>query len=200
MKLKAEDIIIYPTDTVWGIGASIYSEQAVKEIAKIKGTALDKPLSVMFTDMNELYRSFSFPSKITPAWLSEYFKMESTLGIPLSDAKIEIPVWVTRQSDIVSVRLLEWDILKKITSDLSAPFFTTSLNLTGKPPITTFSEAAHFQKDHAPKAHFIGESTHNFSGQSSTIIFLRGNKFEVIRAGQQIEEIKKHLADSGFTN
>ena len=193
MKLTSESVFIYPTDTVWGIGAAITSENAYKKIAAIKQTTTDKPLSIMFTDINVLYKSFNFPDSISVSWLRNFFKLEATLGVPLKISKIFIPSWVTAKSDIVSVRCLDLTVLKPISTALSVPFFTTSLNVTGEDPIITYEEAKKFQQTHARDADLIGDSSHNLSGRSSTIVFLRGNSFEIIRPGLKVEEIKKHL-------
>lgn len=198
MKLTSESVFIYPTDTVWGIGASIHSQSAQKKIAEIKRTSDDKPLSIMFTDVNALYSSFNFPESISRSWLRNYFKMESTLGMPLKIARITIPRWITGKSDMVSVRCLEHPELKEIGESLKAPFITTSLNLTGEPPIINYQDAKQFQLAYAPDSELFGDSSHNLSGRSSTIIFFRGNHFEVIREGSKIEELKKHVKLTGM--
>ncbi len=198
MKLNSDSVFIYPTDTVWGIGASIHSEAAHKRIAEIKRTSDDKPLSIMFTDVNVLHKSFNFPDFMSASWLRNYFKLESTLGVPRKISKFPIPSWVTGKSEFVSVRCLDDAALKGITEVLKAPFFTTSLNLTGEPPIISFSEAEAFRKAHAPDAGLFGDSSHNLSGRSSTIVFYKGDSFQVIREGIKIEEIKKQLSLTGL--
>jgi len=198
MKLNNESIFIYPTDTVWGIGASIYSQSAQKTIASIKRTSDDKPLSIMFTDITVLYNSFNFPDVMSLSWLRNYFKLESTLAIPLKIAKISIPSWITGKSELVSVRCLEHPELRIIGDTLKAPFITTSLNLTGEPPIVNFQDAKQFQLAYAPEAEFFGDSSHNLSGRSSTIVFFRVNHFEIIREGLKVEEIRKHLNLTGL--
>ena len=198
MKLNAESVFIHPTDTVWGIGASIYSQSAKNKIAEIKGSSDEKPLSIMFTDINILYKSFNFPEEMNLFWLRNFFKLESTLAVPIRISKIPIPLWVTGKSDLVSIRCLEIEQLKKITEEIKAPFFTTSLNLAGLPPIIDFEAAKKFQKNHAPGIMLFGDSTHNLSGRSSTIVFLKGDELQVFREGAKIEDIKKHLKLTGF--
>ena len=83
MKLNDESVFIYPTDTVWGIGASIRSKAAREKINVIKRSPDDKPLSIMFTDIKTLYNSFNFPDGMSVSWLRNFFKLESTLGLPL---------------------------------------------------------------------------------------------------------------------
>jgi L-threonylcarbamoyladenylate synthase len=198
MKLNNESVFIYPTDTVWGIGASIYSEDARNIISNIKGSPENKPLSIMFADLNTLYNSFNLPTELNIAWLKDFFKLESTLGIPLTLSKISIPAWVTKDSEFVSVRCLENKTIQQIGEALKTPFFTTSLNLTGEAAITSFEAAKIFQKSHAPHVALFGDETHNLSGQSSTIVFLKGQTFKIIRHGQKTEEIKKHLSLTGY--
>lgn len=166
MKLTSESIFIYPTDTVWGIGASITSEAAYKKIATIKQTTAYKPLSIMFTDINVLYKSLNFPDAISATWLRNFFKLEATLGVPLKISKISIPSWVTAKSDVVSVRCLDLAALKPISAALNTPFFTTSLNITGEGPAITYENAKNFQQTYAKDAELIGDSSHNLSGRS----------------------------------
>ena len=198
MKLTNESLFIYPTDTVWGIGASIYSQSAQKSIATIKKTSDDQPLSIMFTDINVLFNNFNFPDVMTLSWLRNYFKLESTLLIPTKIARFLIPSWITGKSEFISVRCLEHPELKIIGDTLKAPFITTSLNLTGEPPITNFQDAKQFQLNYAPEAKIFGESSHILSGRSSTIVIFRVNHFEIIRVGLKITEIKKHLNLTGL--
>lgn len=188
-------IYIYPTDTVWGIGASIYDQAAYLEIARIKKTSTDKPLSVMFNNMAELLQSFYFPPSMSREWLYDFFALETTLGLSVKTARIEIPAWVHGPSDMITIRFNGDDLLQKIPS----PFFSTSLNLTGEPPITTFTDAKKFQETYAPNARLLGSNENALSGEASTIVFFNVNEFKIIRAGRNVEEIKKHLLLTGFS-
>ncbi len=195
MKIKSDDVFIYPTDTVWGIGCSLYSEEGYAKIAEIKKTSTDKPLSIMFASAKDIYDSFTFPEEVTLLWLEEFFKLETTLGFPLSRAKIKIPKWATGGSDFVSMRCLDNDVIKKIYSELKTPFFTTSLNITGEPPVTIMGEAKKFKEIFAKDAHFFKDETEKkLSGSPSTIVFLKDNlDLEIKREGRRINEVKNHL-------
>jgi L-threonylcarbamoyladenylate synthase len=192
-----DGIYIYPTDTVWGIGCSIYSESGYKRIAEIKKTEMNKPLSIMFSQIDKVMASFELPPNMTLPWLKKFFELETTLGLPLISAKIKIPPWAVGESSYVHLRCLETEIIKKIYQEINEPFFTTSLNLSGMPPITELSEAIEFQKMHAPDALLIlppKSSTCSLSGSSSTIVFLNEKKqFEMKREGKRSEEVKKQI-------
>lgn len=197
MASQLDQIFIYPTDTVWGIGCSLYSEIGHAKIAEIKKTSKNKPLSIMFSTIEELTKSFEFPSQITLSWLKEFFALETTLGLPLKASKIRIPKWATGDSEFVSLRCLETDAVKKIYQQINSPFFTTSLNLSGEPPITDSSVALQFQKLHVPCAQFImpaSKTGAQLSGAGSTIVFFSEHlNYEIKREGKRIEEVKKHL-------
>jgi len=196
MTTKVNEIIIYPTDTVWGIGCSLYSEIGVKRIAEIKKTDANKPLSIMFANVEDIYKSFHFESEVNLIWLTEFFKLESTLGLPLKSSKIIIPKWATGNSQFVSIRCVDSPIIRDIFNKLGTPFFTTSLNITGEPPITNNQEAYEFFQQHVQDGNFFANpSNENLSGSSSTIVFLKENlDFEIMREGLKVEQVKNHLA------
>jgi L-threonylcarbamoyladenylate synthase len=195
MSIKTDDVFIYPTDTVWGIGCSITSSTGHARIAEIKKTSKSKPLSIMFASVNDIYNSFYFPVEMTHAWLEDFFKLETTLGFPIKASKIKIPKWATGESDYVSIRSINSEVIKSIYHDLQTPFFSTSLNLTGSAPIVSTAEALNFQKNLAPDARFFeSNEKDDLSGLSSTIVFFQENlDFEIKREGRRIEEVKNQL-------
>lgn len=194
MKILPDDIFIYPTDTVWGIGCSIYSEKGYERIAEIKKTSKNKPLSIMFAGPEEVLSSFKLPEEVGEQWLEKFFELETTLGLPLSSALIRIPKWATGDSSYVNIRCIRTPMTAAIHQQIHAPFFSTSLNLTGEAPVTKSEEAKNFQAQHATDAHLIEGSLKDLSGTSSTIVFITENlNFDIKREGRRIQEVKDHL-------
>ncbi len=190
------DIFIYPTDTVWGIGCSIFSEEGFKKINQIKRTSTNKPLSIMFLEEEQILSSFLLSSKIDLTWLRSFFALESTLGLPAKLCKLKIPPWALAESDYVTIRILKSSIIKEIYGQLNEPFFTTSLNLTGEAPITSLVQAEEFRKNYAPMAKLFSsrDGLKDLSGVSSSIIFLNESLvYEIKREGLKINEIKNLL-------
>ena len=192
--MTSDQIYIYPTDTVWGIGCDMYSEVGFKEIARIKNTTDNKPLSILFTDIDQVLKSFSFPQKITKEWLEYFFSQESTLGVPTSWAKMEVPVWAHQNSEYVSLRCLSSEPLKSLYKKIGNPFFTTSLNLQGESPIQTEEDAKKFCARFCPNAIRVEGKNILMSGNSSTMIFIDNKlNFVVKREGQKLKELIIHL-------
>lgn len=191
---KLDDyVMIYPTDTVWGIGASIYSEKGILDMHRIKQSDPSKPVSILFPSLALLIDFFDFEKlKISKKWLERFFKLETTLGIPKKYLLKDIPHWVTGDSDFVCCRFLEDSLLK----EFDVPITTTSLNISGNPPIENTGDAkdffSMFSGDY--KINFFNTDILSLSGHSSTILFVKDvNQFEYIREGFQIENVKEHV-------
>lgn len=188
---EVNQIFIYPTDTVWGIGANIFSESAQLEIAKIKQTESGKPLSVLFSSYSQLEDYVDLPIVEDIDWKT-FFSLESTLLIP-SEHFETLPKWINYDSPFVGIRLLENEAMSKIHHLCDKPITTTSLNLHGNDPILKLEEAVEFMYEHCPHAILIDDLSLAPSGQASTILKFNGLEFTFLREGTKIEEIKNAI-------
>ena len=185
-------IYIYPTDTVWGIGGNIHVNGMLQQINKIKGQTEDKPLSILFTDLDMLSEHFDL-DLMDREWLVDFFKLEATLGIPVSWLKRSIPTEVYGNSEFICVRVLGTPEIHSLLKLAEGPVFTTSFNRKGEPPILTLSEAEKLAKNICADAILIKGSI-VLNGDSSTIFSINGNlKFSLLRSGTMVEEIEKHI-------
>lgn len=181
---------IYPTDTVWGIGGSLYSEISYSEIARIKKTSADKPLSILFSSLNQLHEYFIFPEHLSETWLCEFFSLETSLLVPLEWKKKEIPFWIFQGSAFVSVRCLELPTIKSLIEKVGSPITSTSLNLTGQAPISSFEEARLFHLQQCPQLEFFKGEGSDLSGRSSTMVSIdTAGVFTVLREGRYVSQI-----------
>lgn len=180
------EIFIYPTDTVWGIGASIFDKKSNDEITKIKKTKQGKPLTVLFSSFSQLCEYFSFPEGFD---LSNFFSLEVTVGIPISWLKRDVPSWVSSMSDFLCVRILDLKFEKRFLDKM--PLTTTSLNLTGENPIVHFQDAFQFYEAiNSEGIHFIKLQTGELSGNSSTIIIFKEDlSFSFLREGRLFKKV-----------
>lgn len=189
-----DKIFIYPTDTVWGIGASIFSMPATKKIASIKMTNDNKPLSVLFSSIAQLRQYIALPKTLGDDWLKHFFSLESTMAISRSLASDRIPSWVLGDSDLVAVRCLDFHGTNEIIDQLHSPITTTSFNLSGQPALSNRDEAYDLYLKIASTHSFIDDPSATLSGNSSTIIKLESDfTFTVLRKGNKTEEILKHV-------
>lgn len=191
-------IYIYPTDTVWGIGAPITNQKSHQLIAKIKGTQATKALSLLFSSLSQLKSWMSFPAKMNEKWLKNFFEMESTLAIPRYQILKDIAEYIVPlDSKYVAMRMLAYPFLDFVTISNTCPITTTSLNKTGWPPMVLENDAMKFYEDVlniTDKIIFFAGMGVVSSGHSSTILCLEDNKdIKIWREGQRVKEIEKHL-------
>lgn len=124
--LNKGKIIIYPTDTVYGIGANIFDVEAVRNVYSVKKRSFDKPLSVCVSNIDEI-------SKI--AHINEDIERNLVKIFPgpftvILKKKEVVPSIVTSNSDKIGIRIPDNKICMELSSKF--PITTTSANISGK--------------------------------------------------------------------
>ena len=160
------DIYIYPTDTVWGIGANYNCRESIEDIHAIKRTPLSKNLSLLFPSLRTLIEWIPSFEKISPDLVEELFSCESTFLIHKRYLSKTIPSHIVSEGEHLGCRYLG-DRYASLSVDV--PIVSTSLNLSGEPPISSREDAYSFYKTYAPQAVFLDEHF-EMSGRSSSII------------------------------
>ena len=127
-------VIIYPTDTVYGLGANIFDNNAVRRIFKIKQRNLLKPLSILVSDTDaiELVSEVSIYQK---NMLDSYLPGPYTFILKKSPI---VPRVVTAGLTHVGVRVPKNEIACKLASLF--PITTTSANLSDEPVLSSPDE------------------------------------------------------------
>lgn len=188
----SDKIYVYPTDTVWGIGANIYSKIAHEKIAEIKGSRDGKPFSILFPSLEMAQSYLKIPVKFLDHL--EVFELGFTLLLPLDLALKEIPLWVRESSPFIGFRVLSLLPLKNVIESEGAPITTTSLNRSGESPILDNEEALQFFKSvRSPEVQFVKIKDLNSQGTSSTIVQYENGVMKIIREGKNITVIKGML-------
>jgi len=123
--LKSGGVIIYPTDTVYGIGCDIFNSKAIDKLCRIKGVKAEKTkFSFICSDISNLSnyaRSISTPT----------FKlMKKVLPGPVTfilNASKEVPKILQKNKKTVGIRIPDNKIVNLIVEQLGNPIITTSL-------------------------------------------------------------------------
>lgn len=194
-----DDIFIYPTDTVWGIGGSIYDREGFKKINGYKKIKKVRPFTLLFHS-REILRHYLKP---LPSFyeknLFAVLRLEVTLILPSHFFNYSIPSFVTAGSRDIAFRYIEVMDYSQITERISDPITSTSLNITGDDPITEERDALDFFNQICPDAIFIKDKQLKFSKSSSTIVSISEvGRWSIKREGAQVEKIKNLLKLSGY--
>ncbi len=117
-------VVLYPTDTVYGLGANIFNDLAVKRVFNIKQRSLLKPLSILISDIGaiDLVAKASLEQKKV---IDNYLPGPYTFILKKTDI---VPRLVTAGSSFVGVRVPDNDISRKLASLF--PITTTSANIS----------------------------------------------------------------------
>ena len=193
---QSNTIYVYPTDTVWGIGCSIYNQDGFEKIAKIKKTKADKPLSILFESRAEIELFFNLEFIKDINLFFKIFDLETSIMLPSYLLKVDFPQYLLKLSPYISLRLISNSSIKKIRNDIGCPFFSTSLNITGENPITDLNSALLFHKEYAADTQLVClDQNQSLSGISSTLIKIEDNQAKIMRPGSQINIIRHYLAE-----
>ena len=189
--LASEDLmdgklVVYPTETVYGIAADIFNQKAVKELYMVKNRPFDMPLSVAVSgkDMVENIAIMTRPvEKLIDAFLP------GPLTI-ITKKDPSVPDIVTSMSQKVGIRIPDNKVAIDLIKEFGGPIVATSANLHSHPDsinidtaIEDFGESVSTYLDNGPCT----------LGKPSTIVWIMDDKVEVIRQGeitkQQIEDV-----------
>ncbi|KYK26320.1 hypothetical protein AYK20_09075 [Thermoplasmatales archaeon SG8-52-1] len=175
LALKKGRIIVYPTDTLYGLGADIYNKDAVKKIFDIKKRPIDMPLSVAVSDFSELDKIAYTNDKIRKI-VNSFLPGKLTLILKKKNC---VPNILTGGIENVAIRIPDCDITLKLLSEFG-PITATSANIHGlKTPGIISDIRMQFKESDVDLYIDIGE----LNGQPSTIIDMTRKQIKIVREG-----------------
>lgn len=128
--LKEGKTIVYPTDTIYGLGCLATDKQAIKKIFKIKQRAENKPLLVL-VDSLAMAKKYCIIGRHQEIFLKYVWTFENRPTSVILKSKNVLPEELTGSSDALAVRLPKNDFLVKIIKAIGAPLVSTSVNISG---------------------------------------------------------------------
>lgn len=165
-------VVLYPTDTVYGLGANIFDNSAVKRVFKIKQRSLLKPLSILISDVGaiDLVAKVSLSQKEV---INNYLPGPYTFILKKNPV---VPRVVTSGSSYVGVRVPDNDIARSLASIF--PITTTSANVSDDEMLSTPDEILEQLDCDVDLVIDVGELK---SKRASMIVDLSDNDIRIIR-------------------
>ena len=183
--LRAGQVIVYPTDTLYGLGADIFNENAIKKVFKIKKRGENNPLPVAVSNIKELEKIAIVDDK--SRCLIKTF-LPGKLTIVLKKKK-NVSDLVTGGLDKVAIRIPDNKIALDLLSKFG-PITATSANIHGKKPPVNISDIS-IQLKVSDIAVYIDDG--KLDGKPTTIVDMTEKPFKIIRKGTISE---KEIMDS----
>jgi len=134
--LKAGEVILYPTDTIWGLGADATNEKAVDKILSIKGRPKEKSMILLLDDSTKLNRYIKQVPDV--AW-----DIVDTATEPLTiiyPGAYNLPKSVIAADGTIAIRITSDPFCKLLIRKLNKPVISTSANISGKPAPSCYRE------------------------------------------------------------
>jgi L-threonylcarbamoyladenylate synthase len=125
MAMKKGSIIVYPTDTVYGIGANVFDEKAILKVFSIKKRPLNKPLSVCISKIEDI-KHVAYMDTEAETIIRNILPGPFTIILKKND---NISSLLTAGSDKIGIRIPDNSICKDLSREF--PITSTSANLSG---------------------------------------------------------------------
>jgi L-threonylcarbamoyladenylate synthase len=134
--MRRGGVILYPTDTVWGIGCDATNSQAVKRVFEIKHRCDSKALIVLVDSIDALWRVVDSVPEVAEQ-LIEASDRPTTI---VYDKGINLAPEVTAQDGSVAVRVTAEEFSRRLCYRFRRPLISTSANISGQPTAAFFSQ------------------------------------------------------------
>lgn len=187
--IKNGGIVIFPTETVYGIGVNALDSNAVKQLYQIKQRPLNKPISLLVNNMDMIEQVTKNISKLEYDIMKEFFPGPLTIILNKKDI---VPNIVTANSNTVGIRMPSNKIALKLIEYADVPIATPSANISGKPSGTNLENII---RDFDGKVDCFIDGGESKIGLASTIVQVTDGVPHILRQGaitkEQIQKVCK---------
>lgn len=185
--IREGEVVAFPTETVYGLGADALSNQAVEKIFKAKGRPSDNPLIVHIGSIEQLTQVVSQVTDEAKRLLDAFWPGPLTLILPKQQTVADL---VTAGLETVGVRMPDHPVALGLIQAAGVPIAAPSANLSGKPSPTT---AGHVRVDLDGKIAAIVDGGPTGVGVESTVIDMTVHPAMILRPGgvtyEQLQEV-----------
>jgi L-threonylcarbamoyladenylate synthase len=174
--LREGGLVVFPTETVYGLGANALDEKAVRKIFEAKGRPSDNPLIVHVAHPAGA-EEVAFVPEVGKRLMNRYWPGPLTLVMP---ARSVVPKEVTAGLGTVAVRMPAQTIALELIRLANVPVAAPSANLSGRPSPT---DAAAVEEDLGEKVEIILDGGATVFGVESTVLDITGERAVLLRPG-----------------
>ena len=183
--IKEGGIVIFPTETVYGIGTNGLDKEAIKKLYEVKQRPLNKPISLLVSNIEMVEQVAKNISKLEYKIMQNFFPGPLTIILEKKDI---VPDILTANTNTVGIRMPSGEIARKLIEYAGVPIATPSANISGKPSGTNIKD---IQKDFDGKVDCFIDNGESKLGIPSTIVRVINNEVHILRQGSiSTEQIK----------
>lgn len=184
------EVVGIPTETVYGLGANAFDENAVRKIFKAKGRPADNPLIVHICDFDMIYELVDEIPELAKKCAERFMPGPITMVLKKSD---KIPLVTSGGLDTVGIRMPANVTARKIIKASGVPIAAPSANLSGSPSPTS---AEHVFNDMNGRISAIVDDGNCSVGVESTVICFENDGIRILRPGFVTPEDLREITDN----
>ena len=188
--LRDGALVAFPTETVYGLAANVFDENACRRLYEVKSRPFDKPLTIHVADFSGFLAVAGQVAPFAMRIARRFLPGALTIIVPKAQ---NIPDYITGGTDSVGIRMPASPVAASIISSAGVPIVATSANISGhNPPVT----AADVLLELDGKIPLVIDGGQTEFGVSSTVIDCTGDDFVVLREGTITATDISHAKDS----
>jgi L-threonylcarbamoyladenylate synthase len=186
--LTRGQVIVFPTETFYGLGADALNPDAVERIVALKGRNPDSPIAVVVADQRMLPQVASAVPPLAQKLIDRFWPGPLTL---ILQARVGLPAPLLNREGKIGVRVSSHPLAMCLTRELGRPLTATSANPSGKEPARTIQEARNY---FARQIEVFVDGGVLAGKTGSTVAEVIEGKLRIIREGEiSAEELKKWI-------
>jgi len=184
--LKDGGLVVFPTETVYGLGGNGLDKNACKKIYEAKGRPSDNPLILHIAEIKQLKELVEEIPEVAKKCMDRFWP--GPLTIIFKRSKL-VPNEATGGLDTVAIRMPSNEIAHEILKEVYLPIAAPSANLSGRPSPT---ETKHVVKDLKGRVDIIVDGGHSVVGIESTVLDVTVDPPMILRPGKiTLEDLRK---------
>lgn len=185
--IKNGGIVIFPTETVYGIGTNGLDSKAIEKLYKLKKRPYNKPISLLVSDMNMVDLLAKDITDIEYKLMKKFFPGPLTIILKKREC---VPAILTAGQDTVGIRIPSGEIARKLIEYVGNPISTSSANISGKSSKTNMKNMI---EDFKEEVDYFIDGGECEIGISSTVVQVIDGLPNIIREGTILKEEIENL-------
>lgn len=180
--LTRGEIIVYPTETCYGLGCDATNQAAVDAVYHIKGRREEKPLIVLVKDI-EMAKRYAEWNDAAERISRDYWPGAVTIGI-LAREGAALPRGVAAEDGTIALRVSPHPFVRSLFSAWDRPLVSTSANLSGGENIYDPKDVVHIFGAREDQPDILVDAGELLRVPPTTVVRAVGNRVEVVRQGE----------------
>lgn len=193
--IRRGGIVAFPTETVYGLGGSVFDDNAVSRIFEAKRRPADNPLIAHISSLGQIDELASEITESAAMFVQAFFPGPLTIVLRKRD---EVPLVATAGLDTIGIRMPRFELANEFLKACGVPVVAPSANISGRPSPTTW-QAVFEDLDGRIDCILQGEITE--IGLESTVVDCTGEVPVLLRTGSvSLDELRSVIPETRTLN